>query len=69
MIYTTNWIERLNKTIRRTQAIRNAFPSPESALTLISACPIEQENNFYLKYPITSFSEVKNILNEMFTVG
>lgn len=66
MIYTTNWIERLNKTIRRTQSIRNAFPNPESALNLITACLIEQENNFYMKYPLTFFSEVKNELNFMF---
>lgn len=65
MIYTTNWIERLNKTIRRTQSIRNAFPNPESALNLITACLIEQENNFYLKYPLTFFSGVQNELNFM----
>jgi len=32
MIYTTNWIERLNKEIRRTTKIRNSFPNPNSLL-------------------------------------
>jgi transposase-like protein len=26
MIYTTNWIERLNKVIRKTEKVRNSFP-------------------------------------------
>ena len=37
MIYTTNWIERLNKTIRRTTKIRNTFPNMDSALNLVCA--------------------------------
>lgn len=65
MIYTTNWSERLNKTIRRTQRVRNAFPSPESAMALITACLIEQEENFYLRFPLTKFTEIKPILDEM----
>jgi len=54
MIYTTNWIERLNKSFRRTTKIRNALPSPKSALILLGYCAIEIEQNIY-KYPIMNF--------------
>lgn len=62
MIYTTNWIERLNKGIRRTLKIRNSFPNPESALNLIGAYLMDFENRVY-KYPVTSFIEVQDRLN------
>lgn len=35
MIYTTNWIERLNKGVRRTEKIRNSFPNEDSSLNFI----------------------------------
>jgi putative transposase len=35
MIYTTNWIERLNKSFRRTLKMRNALPNPKAAITLM----------------------------------
>lgn len=54
MIYTTNWIERLNKSIRRTTKIRNALPTPMAALNLIAFVAIEMEENAY-KYPIRNF--------------
>jgi transposase-like protein len=37
MIYTTNWIERLNRNYKRTLRMRSAMPSPESVLFLISS--------------------------------
>ncbi|AJI74614.1 transposase, Mutator family protein [Francisella philomiragia subsp. philomiragia ATCC 25015] len=61
---TTNWIERLNKTIRRTTKIRNSFPNSDSALNLICALLIEKENTNYRKYPVTAFSGVKDILED-----
>lgn len=64
MIYTTNWVERLNKGIRRTQRMRNAFPNPDSALNLICAYLMGFEERVY-KYPITSFIKVQDILNKM----
>jgi transposase-like protein len=64
MIYTTNWIERLNKSIRRTIKIRNSFPNPESAINLICSSLIEFEENVY-KYPVTSFLEVQDKLEQM----
>ena len=65
MIYTTNWIERLNREIRRTQRFRCSFPNVNSALNLICARLIEFEERVY-KYPITAFAEVKNELEAMF---
>lgn len=51
MIYTTNWIERFNKDIKRTTKIRNSMPSVESVLTLISKVAIEKNLTTY-NYPI-----------------
>lgn len=34
MIYTTNWIERLQRTFRRVLRFRTALPNEQSALTL-----------------------------------
>jgi len=65
MIYTTNWIERLNRNIRRTEKIRMSFPNPESALNLICANLMELEERVY-KYPITSFLPVQNKLDDLF---
>ena len=64
MIYTTNWVERLNKAIRKTEHVRNSFPSPDSALNLICAYLIEYEKKVY-KYPITSFIPVQDALNKL----
>lgn len=54
MIYTTNWIERFNKSCRRTLKIRNSFPSPDAALALITSVAIEKGEKKY-KYPIHNF--------------
>ena len=54
MIYTTNWIERLNRDYRRVLKIRGAMPSIESVLALLSKVSIDRENNLY-KFPINNF--------------
>lgn len=54
MIYTTNWIERFNKSCRRTLKIRNSFPTPESALALITSVAIEKSQKQYA-FPIHNF--------------
>jgi len=54
MIYTTNWIERFNKSCKRTIKIRNSFPSPEAALALITSVAIEKAEKKY-SYPIHNF--------------
>lgn len=60
MIYTTNWIERLNKEFRRTFKIRNSMPNYQSALTLISKVAIDKEEG-YMKYPIYMFKFDKKL--------
>ncbi len=54
MIYTTNWIERFNKSARRTLKVRGALPSEESVLALITSVAIEKTEGHYA-YPIYHF--------------
>ena len=54
MIYTTNWIERLNKSFRRTLKIRNALPTVQAAFTLLGYVAMDIGDKTY-KYPITNF--------------
>ena len=54
MIYTTNWIERFNRSARRTLKIRGAFPDEDSVLALITATAREKEEKTY-NYPIYNF--------------
>ena len=63
MIYTTNWIERLNKEFRRTFKIRNSMPNFEAALTLLSKVAMDKEDG-YFGYPIYNFKFDKK-LNEI----
>jgi putative transposase len=61
MIYTTNWIERLNKDFRRTLKIRNALPSIESALTLMSKVAMDKEEKHY-SYGIYQLKQCPNLM-------
>ena len=61
MIYSTNWIERFNKSVKRTTKIRNSFPSPESAIALIGFVAMDLGENHY-SYPIKIFANDKKIL-------
>jgi transposase-like protein len=54
MLYTTNWIERFNKSARRTLKVRGAFPNEESVLALITSTAIDKSDKTY-KYPIYNF--------------
>ncbi len=54
MIYTTNWIERFNRSCRRTLKVRGAFPNEESVLALITSVAIDKSEKQY-KYPIYNF--------------
>lgn len=54
MIYTTNWIERLNKKFKRVIDIRNSMPNPDSALALVGAVAVKTTANKY-SYPIYQF--------------
>lgn len=54
MLYTTNWIERFNRSVRRTLKVRGAFPNDESVLALITSTAIDKSDKKY-KYPIYNF--------------
>lgn len=54
MIYTTNWVERLNKSFRRSLKIRNALPSSDAALLLLAKVAVDAEDGPY-QYPVYNF--------------
>lgn len=58
MIYTTNWIERLNKAFKRTLKIRNSMPSVDSVLTLLSKVSIDLNSSTY-RHPVSRFTKSK----------
>jgi putative transposase len=64
MIYTTNWLESLNRKIKRTTKIRASFPTEESALNLVCAMLMDTCENNYNKYKITSLITVKDQLDQ-----
>lgn len=43
MIYTTNWIERLNRDFRRVTRMRTAMPGEESVLTLMGSVAMDHK--------------------------
>ena len=43
MIYTTNWIDRLNRDFRRVTRMRTAMPNEESVLTLMGSVAMEHK--------------------------
>jgi putative transposase len=65
MIYTTNWIERLNKEIRKVVKNKNSFPGEDSALTLIWSKVLEVERRIY-DNKVTVLCPAKEDLDKMF---
>ena len=59
MIYTTNWIERLNKDYKRVLNMRGAMPNPQSVILLMGN--VARNRDVY-KYPIYNFLE-SNLFN------
>lgn len=47
LIYTTNWIERLNRKYKRTMKMRNAMPSSQAVIFLLGAVAMEETNTTY----------------------
>jgi transposase-like protein len=43
MIYSTNWIERLNRDFKRTTKMRGALPSPDAALFLLGSVAMNKK--------------------------
>ncbi|MCK5287496.1 MAG: transposase [Candidatus Omnitrophica bacterium] len=64
MIYTNNWIENLNRQIKRTTNMRGSFPNPKSAEKLVVLKCIEIENN-YMQYPVTALLPIQDYLEDM----
>lgn len=48
MIYTTNWIERLQKDFRRVTRMRGAMPNEESVLLLMGKTAMDKKS--YLRH-------------------
>ena len=68
MLYTTNWIERLNKEIRKVSKHVNSFPNPDSVLNMIFMVITRLESTTYSK-PVTSFYPYKEHMNNVFQPG
>ncbi len=60
MIYSTNWIERLNRDYKRVLKMRGAMPSQESVLFLMGSVAMEKEYKSY-KYPVSAFRDVEEL--------
>ncbi|HBK40876.1 MAG TPA: transposase [Porphyromonadaceae bacterium] len=60
IIYSTNWVERLNRDYKRVLKMRGAMPSAESVIALMGAVAIEKENGTY-SYPVSVFREVEEL--------
>ncbi len=52
MIYTTNWIERINRNYKRTLRMRSSMPSPESVMFLLGSTAMNRQE---YEYPIYNF--------------
>lgn len=64
MVYTTNWIERLNRSIKKVTKNKGSFPNPDSALNLVYMVIEEVEFKVY-SYPITSLLCIQDQLDDM----
>jgi transposase-like protein len=53
MIYTTNWIERLNRNYKRTLRMRTSMPNPESVVFLLGSTAMKRKE---YAFPIFQFS-------------
>lgn len=62
-IYTTNWIERLNRDYKRTIKMRTSMPSPESVLFLLGSVAIEATESRYNRI-IPQFKNWRKLNNE-----
>lgn len=56
MIYTTNWVERLNRDYKRTTRMRGALPNTEATILLLGY--VAMTRNAY-QFKVTSFLNEK----------
>lgn len=61
MIYTTNWIERLQKDFRRVTRMRGAMPSEESVLLLMGKTAMDKKS--YLR-PVPRIDLDRDLFSE-----
>ena len=60
MIYSTNWIERLNRDYKRVLKMRGAMPNASSVLALMGSVAMEKEYKTY-KYPVSAFRDIDEL--------
>lgn len=58
MIYTTNWIERLNRDFKRTTRMRGALPNPEATLLLLGGVAMTK-TKYERKVPKLNYEQNK----------
>ena len=58
MIYSTNWVERLNRDYKRTTRMRGALPSPESTILLLGYVAMNR-NAYQRKVPKLNYDNNK----------
>ncbi len=58
MIYSTNWIERLNRDYKRTTRMRGALPSPEATILLLGHVAMTR-NAYQRKVPKLNYENTK----------
>ena len=58
MIYTTNWVERLNRDYKRTTRMRGALPNPEATLLLLGGVSMNRKV-YGRKVPKLDYEQVK----------
>ncbi|GAA3005199.1 hypothetical protein GCM10019997_20210 [Prevotella corporis] len=65
-IYTTNWIERLNRKYRRTIQMRTSMPSEKSVIFLLAAVAMEETKTTYERriYQFKNWKEKNKITAE-----
>ena len=62
-IYTTNWIERLNRKYKRTVSMRTSMPSDKAVIFLLAAVAMEEAKKTYARriYQFKNWKErIKN---------
>ena len=63
MIYSTNWIERLNRDFKRTTRMRGALPSPDSTILLLAGVAMTHKA-YQRKVPKLDYEKKKFIWEE-----
>ncbi|WP_421498132.1 transposase [Flavobacterium columnare] len=60
MVYSTNWIERLNRDYKRVLKMRGAIPNVSSVIALMGSVALEKEYKTY-KYPVSAFRDIEEL--------